>query len=196
MLKILANLVNVKRETEKSEFQKSNYIHEAGHVLMAYKHGFRFFLHITDEAPNIFLVEDVITAERLRSLILVKLAGLAAEDGLGGVSRKSRGIPETDSSDIYVATKYTQRYIFMTRPDLAKYPDDPAVNELTYKLSKEYFDEAQILSIKNQVVIRELATEFAKKQDWEYEEIENFMKLRGISPSKNDFGTSSLTTQI
>ena len=194
MLKILANLVNVKRETEKSEFQKSNYIHEAGHVLMAYKQGFRFFLHITDEAPNIFLVEDVITAERLRSLILVKLAGLAAEDGLGGVSRKSRGIPETDSSDIYVATKYTQRYIFMTRPDLAKYPDDPAVNELTYKLSKEYFDEAQILSIKNQVVIRELATEFAKKQDWEYEEIENFMKLRGISPSKN--GTSSLTTQI
>ena len=84
----------------------------------------------------------------------------------------------------------------MTRDDLSKCPDDPKVKELVFKLSKEYFEEAQKLIMENQKVIHELATEFAKKQDWEYEEIEDFMKLRGISPSKNDFGADPLSAQI
>lgn len=86
--------------------------------------------------------------------------------------------------------------MFMTRDDLSKCPDDPKVKELVFKLSKEYFEEAQKLIIENQKVICELATEFAKKEDWEYEEIKNFMELRGISPSKNDFDAGLLLAQI
>lgn len=72
----------------------------------------------------------------------------------------------------------------MTRDDVSKCPDDPRVKELVFHLSQEYFEEAQKLIIENQKVVNELAIEFAKKQNWEYEEIKNFMEEKGISPRK------------
>lgn len=173
---------------------KSLSTHEAGHAFVAYILGLRFSAHITCERSYISVTGDFVTAEQLRSIILVEYAGTVAEGILLG--ERILGSYGTKDADINVARTNLENYVFMTRDDLSKCPDDPKVKELVFKLSKEYFEEAQKLIIENQKVILELATEFAKKQDWEYEEIEKFMELKGISPSKNDFGAGPLLAQI
>ena len=173
---------------------KSLSTHEAGHAFVAYILGLRFSAHITCERSYISVIGNFVTAEQLRSIILVEYASAAAEGILLG--ERILGSYGTKDADINVARTHLENYVFMTRDDLSKCSDDPKVKELVFKLSKEYFEDAQKLIMENQKVVHELATEFAKKQDWEYEEIEDFMKLRGISPSKNDFVAGPLSTQI
>mgnify|MGYP004562892567 FL=1 len=173
---------------------KSLSTHEAGHAFVAYILGLRFSAHITCERSYISVTGDFVTAEQLRSIILVEYAGTVAEGILLG--ERILGSYGTKDADINIARTNLENYVFMTRDDLSKCPDDPKVKELVFKLSKEYFEEAQKLILENQKVVHELATEFAKKQDWEYEDIEKFMELKGISPSKNDFGAGPLLAQI
>ena len=156
--------------------------HEAGHALVAYIFGFQFSAHITCESSYISITGDFVTAEKLRSIIIICYAGTAAEDILLGERRM--GSYRTKGADLNVARTYLENYVFMTRDDISKCPDDPRVKELVFHLSQEYFEEAQKLIIENQKVVNELAIEFAKKQNWEYEEIKNFMEEKGISPRK------------
>lgn len=153
-------------------------VHEAGHALVAYILGFRFSAHITYESSYISTDGDPMTEEIVKSLILVSYAGIAAEGILLG--KRVAGNYGKETSDLNIVRTYLENLVFMTRDDLSKCPDDPRVKEVVFHLAKEYFEEAQELVRENQKAALALATEFAKKQDWKYEEIEEIMMSEEI----------------
>lgn len=58
---------------------KSLSTHEAGHAFVAYILGLRFSAHITCERSYISVIGNFVTAEQLRSIIIIEYAGAVAE---------------------------------------------------------------------------------------------------------------------
>lgn len=147
--------------------------HEAGHALVAYIQGFNFTSHITCESSYISANGEIPNAEKMWSIILVRYAGIIAEQMLLGESHF--GSYGSDTADLNAARTQIESYVFMTRDDLSKCPDDPRVKEEVFRLAKKGFAETKMLLNDNKEVVQMLAEEFAKKSDWTYEEITEFM---------------------
>lgn len=158
--------------------------HEAGHALVAYICGFNFTSHITCESSYISVNGEIPNAEKLWSIILIRYAGIIAEQMILGESHV--GSYGTDTSDLNTARTDIENYIFMTRDDLSKCPDDPRIKEEVFRLSKEGFLKTKQLLEDHKETVQMLAEEFAKKPDWTYEEIEKFMLSHNIDMIYNN----------
>lgn len=158
--------------------------HEAGHALVAYMQGFNFTSHITSALSYISVSGEIPNAEKLWSLILIKYAGMIAEQMILGESHV--GSYGTDTADLNTAKTDIENYIFMTRDDLSKCPDDPRVKEEVFRLSKEGFARTKQLLEDYKETVQMLAEEFAKKPYWTYEEIEKFMLSYNIDMIYNN----------
>ena len=166
------NKINYKIDTNES-LLKILATHEAGHALVAYIQGFNFTSHITCESSYISANGEIPNAEKMWSIILVRYAGIIAEQMILGESHF--GSYGSDTADLNVARTEIESYVFMTRDDLSKCPDDPRVKEEVFRLSKEGFAKTKQLLEDHKETVQMLAEEFAKKPDWTYEEIQKFM---------------------
>lgn len=181
-IKLIICLKNHIKNVCREDLTEIRYYVAAGHVLVAYILGFKFTSHITNMSAYISLSGDMINAEGQWSCILVKYAVMAEQTLLRESHNGSYG---TETPDLSTVRTDIENYIFMTRDDLSKCPDDPQVKEEVSRLAKKGFAETKTLLNDNKEVVRMLAEEFAKKSDWTYEEITEFMTTHNIFV-KND----------
>ena len=177
------NKINYKIDANES-LLKILATHEAGHALVAYIHGFNFTSHITSESSYISVSGEIPNAEKMWSIILVRYAGIIAEQMILGESHS--GSYGSDTADLNAARTEIESYVFMTRDDLSKCPDDPRVKEEVFRLSKEGFARTKQLLEDYKETVQMLAEEFIKKPDWIYEEIEKFMLSHNIDMIYNN----------
>lgn len=137
---------------------------------MAYIKGIsNFTVMMSCETPHVCIAGQAAGEENLKTLILIKYAGAAAEELILG--RFHPPFAYSPDSDFYSATEMIKAYIVMTEPDTSKSMLNEELGPLTVKYSKEFYAEAKDLIGKNTESVKLVASKLMDKKVMDRKEI-------------------------
>lgn len=163
-------------EDEEYEGKEMDSIHEAGHAIMTLLTGtedFSIFLN----KPRLERVKRIITAEDVKSSILICYAGSAAEEIVYGNGNTNFGCMSGPNSDYIQAREFIKAYIVMNDKTVSKSFLESELSDKIVTYSKKFYQMAIDDLSDHRDAIEIVAQELVKKKRLTRTEIVNLLGL-------------------